>query len=147
MLRKWSKASMHHLLVIIISPYTTYYRVYSRLTESITRPRPLFWRCVRYILLAVDSGDLSVLLLLDLSAAFDTVDHDILLLRLKTSFGLDGVICSWFRSYLTSRVQRVHRSSSVSASVVLHGSVLGPLLFILYTATSPSSSCSPGWRL
>jgi len=46
------------------------------------------------ILLAVDSGDLSVLALLDLSAAFDTVDHDILLRRLKTSFGLDGVVCS-----------------------------------------------------
>jgi len=91
------------------------------------------------ILLAVDSGDLSVLALLDLSAAFDTVDHDILLLRLKTSFGLDGVVCSWFRSYLTGRVQCVRRGSSVSASVVLQygvpqGSVLGPLLFILYTA-------------
>ena len=56
------------------------------------------------ILLAVDSGDLSVLaLMLDRSAAFDTVDHDILLLRLKSSFGLDGVVCSWFRSYLTGR--------------------------------------------
>jgi len=69
------------------------------------------------ILLAVDSGYLSVLALLDLSAAFDAVDHDILLLRLV--FGLDGVVCSWFRSYLTGRVQRVRRGSSVSASVVL----------------------------
>ena len=91
------------------------------------------------ILLAVDSGDLSVLALLDLSAVFDTVDHDILLRRLETSFGLDGVVCSWFRSYLTGRVQRVHRGSSVSASAVLQygvpqGSVLDPLLFILYTA-------------
>ena len=88
------------------------------------------------ILLAVDSGDLSVLALLDLSAAFDTVDHDILLWRLKTSFGLDGVVCSWFQSYLTGRVQRVRRGSSVSALVVLQygvlqGSVLGSLLFIL----------------
>ena len=91
------------------------------------------------ILPSVDSGDLSVLALLDLSAAFDTVDHDILLRRLKTSFGLDGVVCSWYRSYLTGRVQRVHCGSSFSASVVLlygvpQGSVLGPLLFILYTA-------------
>jgi len=59
--------------------------------------------------------------------------------RFKTSFGLDGVVCSWFRSYLTGRVQRVRRGSSVSASVVLQygvpqRSVLGPLLFILYTA-------------
>jgi len=77
--------------------------------------------------------------LLDLSAAFDTVDYDILLRRLKTSFGLHCVVCSWFRSYLTGRVQRVRRGLSVSASVVLQygvpqGSVLGPLLFILYTA-------------
>ena len=61
--------------------------------------------------------------------------------RLKTSFGLDGVVCSWFRSYLTGRVQRVRRGSSVLASVVLQYGVpqrsvlgLGPLLFILYTA-------------
>ena len=80
-----------------------------------------------------------MLALLDLSAAFDTIDHDILLRRFKTLFGLDGVVCSWFRSYLTGRVQRIRHGSSVSASVVLQygvpqGSVLVPLLFILYTA-------------
>jgi len=91
------------------------------------------------ILLAVDAGDLSVLALLDLSAAFDTVDHDILLQRLQTSFGIEGAVLNWFRSYLTGRYQSVRRGSSMSASTALlfglpQGSVLGPLLFILYTA-------------
>jgi len=59
------------------------------------------------ILYAVDVGDLSVLALLDLSAAFDTVDHDILLTRLKVSFGIGAAAAlDWFQFYLTSRVDR-----------------------------------------
>jgi len=50
------------------------------------------------ILLALDSGNLALLSLLDLSAAFDTVDHDTLLRRLQTSYGLDGVVIKWFAS-------------------------------------------------
>jgi len=54
-------------------------------------------------MLAADNGDLSlsVLALLDLSAAFDTVDHDILLTRLRVSYGVGGPVLDWFRSYLT----------------------------------------------
>jgi len=58
-------------------------------------------RVLADILHAVDTGDLSILALLDLSAAFDTVDLDILLQRLQTSFGVVSVACNWFRSYLT----------------------------------------------
>ena len=50
------------------------------------------------ILLAVDRGDFAVLVLLDLSAAFDTVDHDILLQRHESSFGIADVARDWFRS-------------------------------------------------
>ena len=50
-------------------------------------------------LLALDSGNLALLSLLDLSAAFDTVDHDTLFRRLQTSYGLDGVVIKWFASY------------------------------------------------
>ena len=58
-------------------------------------------------LLAHDRGEVSILTLLDPSAAFDTIDHDILLRRLELNFGLDGVVLSWFRSYLTERQQLV----------------------------------------
>jgi hypothetical protein len=86
-----------------------------------------------------DLGMSTVLVSLDLSAAFDTVDHSILLNRLKTSFGLSGTVWAWLESYLSYRTQSVrlgnHSSSSVSLfSGVPQGSVLGPLLFAIYTS-------------
>jgi len=91
------------------------------------------------ILLANDDGNLSALALLDLSAAFDTVDHDILLWRLDVSYRLNGTVLNWFGSYLIGRRQRVRNGSTVSAPSVMfcrvpQGSVLGPILFLLYTA-------------
>lgn len=91
------------------------------------------------ILLAVDSGDLAVLTLLDLSAAFDTVDHSILLRRLEVSYSVGGSVLRWFQSYLRGRSQFVRsRSANSTATQVLYGvpqgSVLGPILFLLYTA-------------
>ena len=59
------------------------------------------------ILSAVDTGNLSMLTLLDLSAAFDTVNHPILLRQLQTSYGLGVVVHAWFRSYLANHTQYV----------------------------------------
>ena len=61
-----------------------------------------------------DAGSSAILLMLDLSAAFDTIDHDILLSRLCNVYGITGDALDWFRSYLTGRIQRVVIEDSVS---------------------------------
>ena len=64
-------------------------------------------RVMSDLLEAVDSGDVAALVRLDLSAAFDTVDHSILCRRLQVTFGLDGPVLAWFHSYLHGRSQCV----------------------------------------
>ena len=90
------------------------------------------------ILLSLDQGNITVLTLLDLSAAFDTVDHDILFNTLLSHFGISGSALSWFKSYLTNRSQTVIIENQKSKSQNLQfgvpqGSVLGPILFLMYT--------------
>ena len=90
------------------------------------------------ILPAIDDDRSVLLLLVDLSAAFDTADHSTLLLRLHTRFGVKGSALVWFESYLASRKCYVQvegcKSSLRSLDVgVAQGSVLGPLLYVLYT--------------
>ena len=90
------------------------------------------------LLLSLDSGNISLLTLLDLSAAFDTIDHQILLKRLSYSFGVSDTVLSWISSYLSNRIQTVTTNkysfqSSVLEFGVPQGSVLGPVLFLLYT--------------
>ena len=78
-----------------------------------------------------------MLVLLDLSAAFNTIDHEILVKRL-INIGISGVAHDWFRSYLLDRSQSIYIQGTTSISVFLkygvpQGSVLGPVLFTQYT--------------
>jgi hypothetical protein len=88
---------------------------------------------------SADSGNSTPVVSLDLSAAFDCIEHSILLNRLKTSFGFSGSVYNWIESYLSCRSQIVKTGSSYSTSLTLtcgvpQGSVLGPLLFSIYTS-------------
>ena len=91
------------------------------------------------VLMKMNSQHAVLLVLLDLSAAFDTVDHSLLLRRLQTSFGISGAPLDWFTSYLMARRQRVSIPGVLSDSCsvdwgVPQGSCLGPLLYIIYSS-------------
>ena len=90
--------------------------------------------------LALSKGMPTALVLLDLSAVFDSIDHDTLLSCLSARFGFAGWALNWFRSYLQDRFQSVKIGSCLSNLFKLkfgvpQGSVLGPLLFSLYTTS------------
>ena len=87
---------------------------------------------------ALDKGSVAVLLMLDLSAAFDTIDHNILLQQFESMFGITGDALAWFKSYLTARYQCVTIGEAVSQDQLLdfsvpQGSVLGPKAYCMYT--------------
>ena len=89
--------------------------------------------------LSLARGEPTALVLLDLSVAFDTIDHNILLGYLKSWFGLGGTVLRWFASYLRNHCQAIKIGSTLSELSNLiygvpQGSVLGLLLFSLYTA-------------
>ena len=88
---------------------------------------------------AVDNKSCVMLVLLDLSAAFDTVDHTLLLHRLESTFGVTGMALEWFKSYFCSRYQSVHVSGTTSKPHLLtfgmpQGSVFGPTGFPSYSS-------------
>ena len=91
------------------------------------------------LLCILDERRTAILVLLDLSSTFDTIDHGIMLTRLKDRFGITGTTLKWFESYLTNRSKniQVHGRTSEERPVafgVPQSSVLGPLMFISYTA-------------
>ena len=86
---------------------------------------------------AIDEGSSTVLISMDLSTAFDTIDHTILLIRLQTSFSISEPALAWFYSYLERRRQFVRivcftSPVTLCTTSVLQGSVLGPMLFTVF---------------
>ena len=89
------------------------------------------------ILNSIDQSKVVLLVLLDLSAAFDTIYHELLINRLSSRLGLSGCVLDWFRSYLKNRSQRVKLDNVLSDHTLLRygvpqGSVLCPILFSIY---------------
>ena len=122
---------MHLNIFSALSPFQSAYRKFHSVETA-----PI--QIKNDLLLSMEKHHVTALVLLDLSAAFDTIDHNILLTRLSSTFGICGPALDVLTSYFTNRHQFVCIDSDLSnlASLttgVPQGSVLGPLLFSLYT--------------
>ena len=87
-----------------------------------------------YILSALDASSSASLLMLDLSAAFDTIDLDILLPRLCNVYGITGDALNWFRSYIIGRTQRIVIEDSVSVDQELGFGGMDYLIILMQMA-------------
>ena len=115
------------------------YEYYQSAYRALHSTETALLRVFNDLLQAVDQKGGAILVMLDLSAAFDTIDHAVLLQALESQCGITGTVLRWFTSYLCDREQAVKIGQTVSdfLSVVFgvpQGSVLGPIIFTLYTS-------------
>ena len=96
--------ALHHFL----PPFQSAYRPHHSTETALLR-------VFNDLLLNIDGGQGALLVLLELSVAFDTVDHEILIRRLEFCFGMTGKVLDWVRSYLTNRTQAVKGNNAISS--------------------------------
>ena len=129
----------------LFSSFQSAYREYHSCETAITK-------ISNDILNNLDCSDSTFLLLLDLSAAFDTIDHSVLIKRLKDVFNISGTVLQWFTSYLSGRSFCVKIKCSLSNGVITfygvpQGSILGPILFLLYISEIESIARLHGFMI
>jgi len=122
---------IHSELNQLLPRYQSAYRPHHSTETALTR-------VTNDILCSIDKGNVCALVLLDLSAAFDTVDHGLLMSITSSRFGLSGRVQQWLQSYLSGRTQTVSINNQQSTPSTLpcgvpQGSVLGPAQFVMYT--------------
>ena len=106
------------------------YRIRNSTETAILKVQTDIWE-------TIDKQEIMCVILLDLSAAFDTVSHHLLLSRLKFRYGIDGNVLSWLQSYLTDRRQSVivldiqSKAANLTCGVP-QGSILLPILYTMY---------------
>ena len=114
---------------------------FSKIFEKIISKRLVtFWTqnkpCCNITTSALNEGKYSILILLHVQKAFDSVKHSILLYKLENA-GIRGVVLDWFKSYLSNRKQKVQVGSKISENTsnlnigVIQGSILGVILFLI----------------
>ena len=116
----------------LYEPLQSAYRAYSSTETALIKVQ-------NDIRMMIDDKKAVILVLLDLSAAFDTVDHDILLSRMMTRLGIDGTVSEWLKSYISvsSRTVSIGDIFSLTDTLLFgvpQGSVSGPILFTIYTS-------------
>ena len=101
------------------------YEVYTHYLQSAYKPsystETALVKVQNDIFTSIDQHGIVILILLDLSAAFDTIDHDVLFSRMESTLGIIGPALEWFRSYLGDRTLRVQIDDSFSASQKSYG--------------------------